>query len=108
MGRNAQDRGFGRALESEGQVVDPLRIGKHDLTTPAQAIPRLSVRPPQESTLLAAYRRHVRRGLGDRIAVATERVETPFIGRPTPVRSKRSTDRLVNRADLETLGELDP
>lgn len=44
----------------------------------------------------------------DRVMIRLDDMELPFIGRDTLVRNKRATGRLRDRADVESLRELEP
>jgi len=93
-----------RALEAFGAPVEALGIGKSDFTTPEQVV-QIGVRPRRIDILTDLTGVEFEKAWDDRIVVAMDNLEVPFIDRSTLVRNKRATGRLRDRADLEALGE---
>ncbi|MDX1394758.1 MAG: hypothetical protein R3195_10205 [Gemmatimonadota bacterium] len=96
-----------RALERFGAPVETLGVTRDDLTTPARVI-QIGVRPRRIDILTDLTGVEFADGWRDRAEVVLEGLDIPVIGRATLVENKRATDRLRDRADLESLGELEP
>lgn len=94
------------ALEAFGAPVEALGISKSDFLESDHVV-QIGVRPRRIDILTDLSGVEFEAAWADRVTILLDDMEVPFIGRDTLVRNKRATDRLRDRADLESLGELE-
>lgn len=91
-----------RALETFGAPTDALDISPEDLRSPGMVV-QIGLAPRRIDLMTALTGVEFERAWEDRVLVAVESLEVPFIGRRALLENKRATGRLKDRSDLESL-----
>lgn len=95
-----------RALGEFGAPLGAMEVSRDDFLAPDRVV-QIGVRPRRIDILTELTGVDFPAAWEDRLTVAIEGLEVPFIGRSALVENKRATGRLRDRADLESLGELE-